>query len=153
MEKLFYFVSRFCWCFNKKCSFYWFHKLICLLWGNLSFKVTFSSNQKYKGLITSLLIKLIQPLLKSFKALHIVNRINQKYSSCSSIKVICYGFIHILTALYQIKYTVSQICNWTGSSSTITVFEEKSTPTVTWYSSLNFPWIYLWIREVFPVPV
>ncbi len=94
-------------------------------------KITFSPDKKDKSIIATFLIKLFKPLLESFKTVSIINGVDKKHSCCPSIEVVGNRLINILSTLNYKDLTVSHICSCTGLLSTITILDEKSTPTVT----------------------
>lgn len=86
------------------------------------------------------------------EAFAVIDGVDEEDGCGSSVEVVGDGFVDVLSALSVAVCTVSQTCSCTGCSSMTTVLEEKSTPTVTSYSSLKVPSMYLRMSEVLPVP-
>lgn len=152
MEQLIDFDAFFGRCLNEEGAVDRLQELKAFLCFYFSLEVAFCCDDEHESLGTAFLVKLLQPLFEPLEAFPVVNGIHKKDGSRAPIKIISDRLVNILPALNNQQSTVSQICSCTGCSSMMTIFEEKSTPTVTWYSSLNFPWMYWWISEVLPVP-
>ena len=96
-------------------------------------EIKFRSNHKEQSLLMNIISNFPNPDIKFFKTVLFLDRIQKQHSSDSFVCTFDNTFEGLLTHLYSVIDTVSQICSWILFFSLIwTYLVLHSIPVVTW---------------------
>jgi hypothetical protein len=116
-------------------------------------EVGFGPHQEQHCLLVGIFPGLVDPAVETGEALLVVDAEGEEDAADALVEGTHDGAEGLLAGLSGKASTVSQICSLTCVlSSTRTVLEVNSTPTVTLYWSVNSPFMYLVSIAVFPTP-
>ena len=104
----------------------------------LALKVSFISNEEAGHFVIGICLGLIEPFPNVGETFSVGEVIDEDDTDGAAVVAARDGLEGLLSGLHHPSCTVSHICNLTGLSPMLTIFDPNSTPMVVSWSNLNF---------------